>query len=235
MSLGSACPRRYWNNNPPENGTAAVLRYLDQASSRGVSVVLELPRRWVSATSCRSGSCLKMITTLVSTVCGHRALSGWYMADEPDKPRSWIAPSTLAAVAGAVRAAESGVGCPQLPISSAFATLQEPGNASAASHYNNSVTCTCGTSIHARTAHPAGTQSRVHRSPELSLHLFPGRCAMQATWWPRSSDPSGSSCRDPSLPVQPTMATTATRPSAGVRAGASASELSSATKSMRAC
>ena len=116
-----------------------MLRYLDQASSRGVSVVLELPRRWVSATSCRSGSCLKMITTLVSTVCGHRALSGWYMADEPDKPRSWIAPSTPAAVAGAVRAAESGVGCPQLPISSAFATLQEPGNASAASHYNNSV------------------------------------------------------------------------------------------------
>jgi hypothetical protein len=130
---------KYWNNNPPENGTDAVLRYLDQAQSRGVSVVLELPRRWVVATGCASGPCVAAIGGVVSSVCRHGALSGWYMADEPDKRRSWISPGTLTAVSAAVRAAEASAGCTRRPITAAFATLQEPGNASAAQHYNRSV------------------------------------------------------------------------------------------------
>ena len=130
---------KYWNNNPPENGTDAVLRYLDQAQSRGVSVVLELPRRWVVATGCASGPCVAAIGGVVSSVCRHGALSGWYMADEPDKRRSWISPGTLTAVSAAVRAAEASAGCTRRPITATFATLQEPGNASAAQHYNRSV------------------------------------------------------------------------------------------------
>ena len=130
---------KYWNNNPPENGTGAVLRYLDQAHARGVSVVLELPHRWVVTTACKAGPCLDEIRGVVAEICGHPALSAWYMADEPDTRRAWIGPVTLTAVSAAVRSAEASAGCAARPISAAFATLQEPGNASAAGNYNNSV------------------------------------------------------------------------------------------------
>jgi hypothetical protein len=130
---------KYWNNNPPEHGTAAVLHYLDQVEMRGASVVLELPRRWVMATGCNAGPCVKQIQGVVSAVCSHPALSGWYLADEPDKRHSWISPTTLGTVSAAVRHAEITAGCAARPISATFATLQEPGNASAAAHYNSSV------------------------------------------------------------------------------------------------
>lgn len=130
---------KYWNNNPPENGTSAVLRYLDQAHSRGVNVVLELPHRWVVTSGCATGPCVHSISAVVATACSHPALSGWYMADEPDTRRAWIAPATLTTVADAVRSAESHAGCTARPIAAAFATLQEPGNTSVVSHYNKSV------------------------------------------------------------------------------------------------
>ena len=126
---------KYWNNNPPENGTAAVLRYLEQAHDRGAHVVLELPRRWVATRS------LAPIHAVVSAVCAHPAVAGFYMADEPDKARSWIAPSTLDAVAATVRAAEAAKpACADSPhpISAAYATLQEPGKAPAAANYTES-------------------------------------------------------------------------------------------------
>ena len=62
-------------------------------------------------------------------------------ADEPDKARSWIAPSTLDAVAATVRAAEAAKpACADSPhpISAAYATLQEPGKAPAAANYTES-------------------------------------------------------------------------------------------------
>jgi hypothetical protein len=145
---------KYWNNNPPENSTAAVLRYLDQAQDRGVTVVLELPRRWVAATGgCGNSSggghhrgdpggrlCgLVQIHKMVTAVCTHPAIGGWYMADEPDRRTAWIAPAALAKVAATVRAAEAGAGVPHLPIQAVFCRLQLAGNASHARAYNRSV------------------------------------------------------------------------------------------------
>eukprot|EP01051_Picozoa_sp_SAG22_P004765 SAG22_NODE_264_length_13353_cov_34.575298_1_plen_978_part_00 len=152
---------KYFNENPPENSTGAVRRYLDSASAAGVSVVLELPHRWVAA---RPKPALAPIRALVTAVCAHPALLGWYMVDEPDKQRSWVSPVALAAVAAAVRAAEAGSpgtgGCAgrHLPISAAFATLQQPGNASKAGDYNRSVNtymfddypCRCSPGWHSR-------------------------------------------------------------------------------------
>jgi hypothetical protein len=129
---------KYWNNNPPENGTAAVQGYLDTAAARNVSVMMELPHRWVSAVP----PALEEIYAFAAAVCDHPALLGWYMADEPDNARSWIAPAALAKVAASVRSAEVAVpGCigRRLPISAALATLEEPGNASKVRNYNGSV------------------------------------------------------------------------------------------------
>eukprot|EP01052_Picozoa_sp_SAG31_P006380 SAG31_NODE_293_length_18292_cov_8.779586_6_plen_487_part_00 len=154
-------PGRYWNNNPPENGTSAVLRYLAAAHARGVSVVLELPRRWVVGESCGGGApCLAKIHELVHAVSSHPAIGGWYMADEPDRPEVWIEPAALGAIARTVRAAESSAAAHgRHPIVAVFCRLQQPGNASHASNYNSSV------DVYALDVYPCRCTPGWHSSP----------------------------------------------------------------------
>ena len=83
-----------------KNTSAELDTYMHAMQQHNVSVIMEVPRRWLMP-----DLMLPNISALATTVARHANLRGFYLADEPDKSRSAIPIATLVKARGALRAA----------------------------------------------------------------------------------------------------------------------------------
>jgi hypothetical protein len=81
-------------------GRSRLLQYLDRCAALGVMVSFSLcgAERWTA----------QELATEIMAVRGHRAILGYYIADEPDAPGSWVEPQRLRAVYETIKSVDPG-------------------------------------------------------------------------------------------------------------------------------
>jgi hypothetical protein len=99
------------------NSSAQVAAYVRALGARNVSVIMEVPRRWLAP-----ALQLEPIADLAAALAPRPNLRGLYLADEPDNARSAIAVGTLLAARRAIHAAALKAGAAPPPLFAALCT-----------------------------------------------------------------------------------------------------------------